>query len=508
MKYKELVDYSHKLKSVSSRNEKIELIIDFLKRLVPEERIIGVNYIAGIIRQGKINIGWSGIQSVMNVKRTEEIPCDLKTIDAYLEKIKNVKGSEKLKILSELFARMDESERKHLASLILGEIEQGAGAGMVKLALAKFFNITEQEIEDAYLREPDLGIIYSKLIKGGKEAIKEFKIKLFTPVRPMLAESIEASDELFRDYKDFIAEYKFDGIRIQVHRQGDEIKIYSRHLQEITDQLPEIIEVAKKIPANEFIIDGEAVGFDANGMPLPFQILSRRTMRKKDITKMKEEIPIQPRFFDLIYIDGQDITAEAYRRRHKILKEIIENPLYLVPHLEPKTDSELDRFLEESMTAGNEGLMIKMQESPYQAGKRRRFWLKLKPAKTIDCVILGAEWGHGRRRGWLSNLHLGILDETRTRYLMVGKTFKGLTDDMLRWLTENLLKYKVAEDRWTVYTRPEIVIEVAFNEVQKSPKYDSGYALRFARVKRIRNDKMAKDVNTIIDLEKYARIRR
>ncbi len=508
MRYKDLVNYSQRLKSISSRNEKIGLVIDFLKKLAPEEGKIGINYIAGLIKQGRINVGWRGLQSVIDVDKAEEQSPDLLTVDRFLEQIKASRGREKLKILSKLFALMEKKERLHLASLILGEVEQGVGMGVVKIALAKFFNISEEEIEDAYLREPDLGIIYTKLLKGGREAIKEFRIKLFTPLRPMLAESIESIDEIYKDYKDFVAEYKFDGIRIQVHRQGDEIKIFSRHLRDITEQLPEIVDIAKEIPVNEFIIDGEAIGIDKDNMPLPFQTLACRVTRKKEMARMREEIPIEPRFFDLIFVDGEDLTNEAYKRRYTILQDIIKTPSYLAPNLAPNTRAVLEQFLHQSMVSGNEGLMIKSQDSPYQAGKRGRFWLKLKPAKTIDCVILGAEWGHGRRRGWLSNLHLGVFDETKTKYLMVGKTFKGLTDDMLKWLTENLIRYKIAEDGWTVYTRPEVVVEVAFNEVQRSPKYDSGYALRFARVKRIRTDKAAREINTIIDLERYSRIRR
>lgn len=220
---------------------------------------------------------------------------------------------------------------------------------------------------------------------------------------------------------------------------------------------------------------------------------------------MKDKVPVLPHFFDILYYNGDDLTSKQYRERWKLLNEMIRTKDYIAMRTLPRNKRSAKRFLEKSVARGNEGVMVKLLDSPYRPGKRGKFWLKIKRTHTVDCVILAAEWGHGRRRGWLSNLHLGVLDETQTKFLMVGKTFKGLTDAMLAWLTKNLPRYKVHEDSWTVYVKPEVVVEIAFNEVQKSPKYDSGVALRFARVKRIRDDKKPSEINTITDLEKLAK---
>jgi DNA ligase-1 len=285
-----------------------------------------------------------------------------------------------------------------------------------------------------------------------------------------------------------------------------QVKIFSRHLKDITNQFPELVRTARKLPISQFILDGEAIGIDEKGRPVPFQVLARRTTRKKDIVKMQREIPVVPRFFDALYAEGDDLTARTYIERVKILEDIVRDEDLIAARVKPSGKSEATRFYEDSLERGNEGVMVKLIDSQYRPGKRGKLWFKIKGAHTIDCVILAAEWGHGRRRGWLSNLHLGVLDETRKRYLMVGKTFKGLTDKMLQWLTDNLPRYKVHEDRWTIYVQPAVVVEVAFNEVQKSPKYESGVALRFARVKKIREDKTAKEINTIIDLERLAKV--
>ena len=297
-------------------------------------------------------------------------------------------------------------------------------------------------------------------------------------------------------------EYKLDGIRIQVHKKDRKIKIFSRHLRDISYHFPELVDVAMAIPLNEFILDGEAIGIDDKGRPLPFQILARRITRKKDIDKMKKKIPVLPKFFDVLYIPNNELASINYTERWQILNDIVKNKNHLATRKLPVSKGDGVKFLKRSLTNGNEGVVVKLLDSPYRAGKRGKFWFKIKSAHTVDCVILAAEWGHGRRTGWLSNLHLGVLDETNKKFLMVGKTFKGLTDKMLVWLTNNLQKIKVHEDSWTLYVKPEVVVEIAFNEVQQSPKYDSGYALRFARVRKIRHDKDVTEINTIIDLEK------
>ena len=506
MKFDVIVEYSIRLREVSSRKVKIGIIADFLSKLSDKEAIIGVNYISGRVRQGKLNIAWKDLSELFNSDVRASRSPNVIQVDKYLEQAQSAAGREKIDVLKPLFAQLTTRERKYLISLIVGEVQQGAGEGLVKLAIAKFFGLSDEEIEKAYLQKPDIAELFAFLHSRGKKAIASLGIKIFSPVKPMLAQIAESFDDVFAEDDEFALEYKLDGIRIQVHRKAGQVKIFSRHLRDITKHFPELVHTARQLPVSQFILDGEAIGIDKEGRPVPFQILARRTTRKKDIAEMQSRVPVSPQFFDALYVDKEDLTGKAYAERVKVLYDIVRERAHLAARKEPTSREEARAFYEQSLKYGNEGVMAKLLESEYRPGKRGKLWFKIKGAHTVDCVILAAEWGHGRRRGWLSNLHLGILDETKAKYLMVGKTFKGLTDQMLHWLTNNLPQYKVHEDKWTVYVKPVVVVEVAFNEVQKSSKYESSVALRFARVKRIREDKTAKEINTITDLERIAKI--
>lgn len=506
MKFKAIVEYSKRLRAVPARNKKVGIIVEFLEKLSEKEAVIGVNYISGRVRQGKMNIAWKGLSELYETATRKSVGPNLLQIDKYLERAQSASGSEKVKALKPLFAQLNKDGRKYLISLIVGEVQQGAGEGLVKLAIAKLFALTDEEIEKAYLQKPDIAELFAFLRTRGKKAIRSMGIKIFSPVKPMLAQIAESFDDIYSQYDEFALEHKLDGIRIQVHRKDDKIKIFSRHLKDMTAHFPELVTTAKGIPVKQFILDGEAIGIDEKGRPVPFQILARRTTRKRDIAQMQREIPILPQFFDALYVDEDDLTGQPYSERVKVLNDIISEEQNLAARTIPIGKKDAADFYEQSLKRGNEGVVVKILDSGYHPGKRGKFWFKIKDIHTVDCVILAAEWGHGRRRGLLSNLHLGVLDETKTKYLMVGKTFKGLTDKMLHWLTDNLPRYKVHEDRWTVHVKPVIVVEIAFNEVQRSPKYDSGVALRFARVKKFREDKSARDINTIIDLERVTRI--
>ncbi|MGD9380133.1 MAG: ATP-dependent DNA ligase [candidate division WOR-3 bacterium] len=506
MKFKAIVEYSKRLRQVSARNKKVGIIIEFLGKLSKTEAVVGVNYISGRIRQGKLNIAWKGLSELYETAARKAAGPNLVQVDKFLAQAQSASGSEKIKILEPLFAQLSKEQRKYLISLIVGEVQQGAGEGLVKQAIAEFFELTEAEIEKAYLQKPDIAELFAFLRGRGKGAVKTLGIRLFSPVKPMLAQIAESFDKVYADYDEFALEHKLDGIRIQVHRKDDKVMIFSRHLKDITVHFPELVTIAKAMPIKQFILDGEAIGIDEEGRPVPFQVLARRTTRKKDIEEMQRKIPVVPQFFDALYVEEDDLTGQSYADRVKVLNDIIKDQQHLTARTIPIRKKDAVDFYKQSLKRGNEGVVVKVLDSEYRPGKRGKFWFKIKGIHTVDCVILAAEWGHGRRHGWLSNLHLGVLDETKTKYLMVGKTFKGLTDKMLHWLTDNLPRYKVHEDRWTVHVKPVVVVEVAFNEVQKSPKYESGVALRFARVKRIREDKDATEINTILDLEKLARI--
>ncbi len=506
MIFKAIVEYSDRLRNIPSRNEKVAIISEFLGKLSLNDAVIGVNYIAGQLRQGKLNINWKGLSELRDTATKTSASPTLVQVDRYLESARAKSGSDKVKVLKPLFARLNKNERNYLMALIIGEVQQGAGEGLVKLGIAKYFSLADDEIEKAYLQKPDIAELFAYLLKRGKRAIDKLGIQVFSPVKPMLAQVASSIDDIYSEIDNFALEYKLDGIRIQVHRKGDKVKIFSRHLKDMTSQFPELASVTRKLPVDRFILDGEAIGIDEKGQPVPFQVLARRTTRKKDIADMQREIPVLPQFFDALLVGDEDLTGKPYFERIKVLNDLVRTKDHLAARILPVRKNDAMRFYEESLRGGNEGVVVKLLDSEYRPGKRGKFWFKVKGAHTVDCVILAAEWGHGRRHGWLSNLHLGVLDETGKKYLMVGKTFKGLTDKMLQWLTDNLTRYKVHEDRWTVHVRPVIVVEIAFNEVQRSPKYDSGVALRFARVKRIRNDKKAKEINTILDLQELARI--
>jgi len=506
MMFNVMVEYSERLKRVSSRNEKVAVIQEFLGKISEKEAIIGVNYISGRLRQGKLNIAWKGLSQLFTTSRKKQRSPNLLQVDNYLEQAQAASGGQKITVLEPLFARLSKKESKYLISLIVGEVQQGAGEGLVKLAIVQYFGLSDEEMEKAYLQKPDIAELFAYLRGRGKRAISKLGIHIFSPVKPMLAQIAESLDDVFAGNDEFALEYKLDGVRIQVHRKEGEIRIFSRHLKDITSHFPELVQIARQLPVGRFILDGEAVGIDEKGRPVPFQVLARRTTRKKDIEEMQRHIPVLPQFFDALYVDGNDLTGMSYAERVKVLYDLVREREYLTTRIESVGRDEAQSFYERSIKTGNEGVMVKLLGSEYRPGKRGRFWFKIKGTHTVDCVILAAEWGHGRRHGYLSNLHLGVLDETKTKYLNVGKTFKGLTDKMLQWLTDNLPQYKVHEDRWTLYVKPVVVVEIAFNEVQRSPRYESGVALRFARVKRIRGDKIPQEINTIIDLERLARI--
>jgi len=498
MLLQEIVNLSLKLRKISGRNEKIELIAEFLRK-VPEE-VIGdvVNYLIGNIPQGKISVGWSMLRSVIDEHFTGEF-LTLLELREILEKLRRVKGPgslhRKKDLLKNLFRRLDKAEKKFVIELFLGEVRQGAGEGLLKESIAHAFNVSSSLVEEAWTVTGDLGKVALSAKYSGEKGLKSLVFTLFTPIKPMLAQPVEDMDEIFSDIQRYAFEYKLDGVRIQVHKRGDEIKIFTRHLKDITHRLPEIVELVKSFRVKETVVEGEAVAFDREGKPLPFQIVMKRLGRSHEIESFLQIIPVKTYFFDILYYEGELLLKETYRKRWEILVEVVKDSL--IPRKLLKRREDVFYFLEKSIEGGHEGLMAKDLESPYRAGIRGKFWRKIKPAESLDLVILAADWGHGRRKGWLSNFHLGIYDPLRKNYVLLGKTFKGLSDEEFRWITKKLLEIKITETPYTVYVHPKLVVEVAFNEIQKSHHYDSGFALRFARIKAIREDKKPEDADNI-----------
>jgi DNA ligase-1 len=326
------------------------------------------------------------------------------------------------------------------------------------------------------------------------EPLERFSIRPMQPVLPMLAQPAEDAGEALAALGTALLEWKLDGARVQVHKSGDAVRVYTRSLNEVTAAVPEVVELVKDAPARSLILDGEVIALKPDGRPLPFQSTMRRFSRKLDVEALRGELPLSVFFFDCLFRDGISLVDAPTSERRKALREVFKE---VTPDLLTSDAAQAQAFYEEVLARGHEGIMAKAPEAPYEAGRRGASWFKIKRAKTLDLVVLAAEWGSGRRRGFLSNLHLGARDPATGGFVMLGKTFKGLTDELLRWQTREFLAREVRRDEWTVHVRPELVVEIAFNDLQESPHYPGGLALRFARVKGYRPDKQAKDADTI-----------
>jgi DNA ligase-1 len=375
--------------------------------------------------------------------------------------------------------------------------------GVMLEALAKAFAASPERVRRAAMLSGDLVTVARLLAESGEAGLEGCDIQLFRPVQPMLAQTAEDVEGALHDLGEAALEYKFDGARVQVHRSGDDVRVFSRALNDVTPAVPEIVEAARQLPGRELIFEGEVLSLTPERRPQPFQITMRRFGRKLDLERMRAELPLTPFWFDLLYLDGQSLIDEPQRRRFSALGELVPASA-VVPHTLTGDAAAAGEFLREALERGNEGIMAKAPEAGYAAGARGQSWLKVKKAHTLDLVILAAEWGNGRRQGWLSNLHLGARDTDKGGFAMLGKTFKGLTDEMLAWQTEQFLKIEIGRDAYTVYVEPKIVAEVAFSDIQVSPRYVSGLALRFARVKRYRPDKTADQADTFQTVQKLA----
>jgi DNA ligase-1 len=342
----------------------------------------------------------------------------------------------------------------------------------------------------------DLAPVARAALTAGEAGLAPFALTPFQPVQPMLADSAEDVSGALAELGNALFEYKLDGARIQVHKVDDDVRVYSRNLRDVTAAVPEIVTVARAMPARSLVLDGEAIVLRPDGSPVPFQDTMRRFGRKLDVDRLQETLPITPMLFDALYLDGQALVDEPLTRRVALLAEQAA-ARNLVPRLITSDPEAASVFARQALAIGHEGVMAKAVDGAYAAGRRGQAWLKVKQARTLDLVVLAAEWGSGRRRGTLSNLHLGARDATRGGFVMLGKTFKGLTDEMLQWQTQKFLELEIGRDDHTVFVRPELVVEIAFNDVQASPHYPGGVALRFARVKRYRSDKTAAEADTI-----------
>jgi DNA ligase-1 len=501
MQLSSLVSVVEAVRAVSKKTEKIALLAGCLSRTQGRETELAALYLSGLLPQGRIGIGWRLIQDAMVEGDPAGDGLTVTELDERLDAIAAEQGpgstERRIQGLRQLFERATDAERRFLSSLLVGEVRQGALEGLVVEAIAKASRLPPQQVRQAFMFSEDIGSLARRALEEGSAGLGLYSLELFKPVSPMLANSADDVAEALSRLGESAWEYKLDGARIQVHKGDGEVRIFTRQLQNVTDRLPEVVDLARSLPVREIILEGEAIALRPDGRPQPFQSTMRRVGRKRDVASLQQEIPLSSWYFDCLYLSGEgSLLALPYRERIAALSRVVQ-PGSLIPSIVTGDPAQAERFLTQALGAGHEGLMAKSLTAPYTAGQRGSHWLKLKAAVTLDLVILAVEWGHGRRAGFLSNLHLGALDAESGQFVMLGKTFKGLTDEMLVWQTERLLKLETHRDDWTVYVRPELVVEIAFSGVQESSRYPAGMALRFARVKRYRPDKSPLEADTL-----------
>src|SRR5262252_4455716 len=496
-----LADTSQRVGATAARLAKVRELAGLLTQLQPEEIGIAVHYLSGVLPQGRIGIGPAAVSSAAASPAARLPTLSIAEVDARLAALALIggagSGARRVERVRELFALMTATEQRFLLQLLVGELRQGALTGVMLEAIAAAAKVSGAQVRRAAMYCRDLGAVAQAALLGGAAALGKFQLELFEPVAPMLAQTApDVATALGELGGEAAFEWKMDGARIQVHKRGDEVRIYTRGLNDVTAALPEIVELARTLPAKALIIDGEAIAIDAAGRPHPFQITMRRVGRRLDVEALRSGLPLKAFFFDCLRIEGQSIADRPTRERIEALVGAVPAAA-LIPRRVTAAEPAAREFYDAALAAGHEGLMAKSLDAPYEAGNRGAGWLKIKRAYTLDLVVLAAEWGHGRRSGKLSNLHLGALDPASGQYVMLGKTFKGLTDAMLEWQTRELLAREVRRDSWTVYVRPELVVEVAFSDLQASSRYPGGLALRLARVKRYRTDKNPAEADTM-----------
>jgi len=504
VRFRDVVETSAAVGATRSRREKVGRLAELLRRLGPGEVGPAVSYLSGAVPQGKLGVGWATVSAVAGAAPAAlaDGALTVAEVDDALSAVAAASGAgstgERRRLLAGLLGRAGASERDFLLRLLTGELRQGALEGIMAEAIAHAADLPPDRVRRALMLSGDLAAVAAAALERGEAGLAGFSIELFRPLLPMLASPAEDPAEAVERLGEAAFEYKLDGARVQVHRRGDDVRVFSRGLNDVTGSAPELVAAVAALPARELILDGEAIALRPDGRPQPFQVTMRRFGRKLDVAAASAALPLRGWFFDCLYLDGDELLERPTGERLAALDQAAPADL-VVPRLVTADPAEADALLERALAAGHEGLMAKSLAAGYEAGSRGQSWLKLKRVRTFDLVVLGAEWGSGRRRPWLSNLHLGARDPAGG-FVMVGKTFKGLTDELLAWQTARLSELEIGRDRHVVYVRPELVVEIAIGDVQESPRYPGGLALRFARVKRYRPDKRAAEADTIEQL--------
>jgi DNA ligase-1 len=490
---------STQLTATSKRTEKLQLLASCIGAAGEVDRGLVALYLGGSIRQAKLGVGYAQLGGLRWATPAETASLSVLQVDASLETIAAVRGSgsgvRRQQLLNEFFGTATAAEQKFLMRLLLGELRQGALESLVVDAVARAAAVPAALVRRAQMLISDLDEVTRLAFESGEAGLAATGLVMFRPIQPMLADSAPSVAEALERLGHAELEYKLDGARVQVHKRDDEVRIYTRTRNEVTQVLPETVALVRALPTRELILDGEVIALRDDGKPWPFQETMRRFGRSSDAPELRAELPLSSFFFDCLYVDGRTLLDEPLSERLAVLGQSVPEA-QRVPRIVSDDVTIAQAFLERALADGHEGVMAKACAANYAAGRRGSNWIKLKFAHTLDLVVLAAEWGSGRRAGWLSNLHLGARDPAGG-FVMLGKTFKGLTDELLRWQTEALLARETQRDRMTVYVRPELVVEIAYNDLQRSPHYPGGLALRFARVKGYRVDKTAAEADTI-----------
>jgi DNA ligase-1 len=494
--FADLVATSEAVAATRARSTKVAALAEVLGRAAPDEIEAVVGFLIGEPRQGRIGVGWATV-SRLDVTPAVAPTLTITDVDRALDQLQATAGSgsasARQQILRGVFERATHAEADFLRRLLVGELRQGALGGLMADAIARAASVPAALVRRAAMLSGDLGRTAGVALTQGAGGLDGVGLEVGRGVLPMLAAGAPDVAAALAEVGPASVEWKLDGARIQVHRAGDDVRIYTRNLNDITGRLPGVVSWVRTLPVRAIVLDGEAIGVDDDARPRAFQDTMSSFGREAD-SGAGAGGALDAFFFDLLHVDGDDVIDRPLRERIEIVQGLVGERR--IPGAVTASPEEAATVLERALEAGHEGVMVKALDSAYDAGRRGRAWRKVKPVRTLDLVVLAAEWGHGRRRGWLSNLHLGARGHDGT-FVMVGKTFKGLTDAMLEWQTKELLAREIGRDGITVYVRPELVVEIALDGVQASTRYPGGVALRFARVRRYRDDKTAADADPI-----------
>ncbi len=499
MRLAELVDASVAVTATPARSEKVAVLAALLARAGEDEVAPVVSWLSGELTQRQIGVGWALLRD--RPAPAEEPSLTVAEVERAFGAIGALQGSGSVSArraaVQALLARATGAEQELLARLLLGDLRQGALAGVMTDAVARAAGLPATEVRRALTLHGDLAAVAAIALRDGREGLGRVRLQLGRPLAPMLAGTAADVGAALAKTGPAAVDWKVDGARVQVHRDGDDVALFTRTLDDVTARLPEVVAAARALPVRSIVLDGEAIAMREDGRPEPFQVTAARFG-----TRGARAQPLDSLFFDVLHLDGEDLLDEPLERRAEALDAAVA-PELRVPRAIVEDEAAAAGVFDAALAAGHEGVVVKALAAPYASGRRGSGWLKVKPVHTLDLVVLAAEWGHGRRRGKLSNLHLGARDEESGGWAMLGKTFKGLTDELLAWQTERLLGLQTAREGIVVHVRPELVVEIAFDGVQTSSRYPSGMALRFARVKRYRDDKTAAEADTVATVRAF-----